>query len=135
TVRTEDVNGLDGGWFEVSEDTTFIPSDPANGRDHDGYIDTVIHNGYDHLAYFSPLDNPKPLMLTAGNWEVEKAPSAIDLKNNMVYFMATKDGPTQRHAYSVKLDGTELTPLTDVKAEGFYDVSFSTGAGYALVSY
>lgn len=135
TVRNEDVSALDGGWFEVSQDTTFIPSDPASGRNHDGYIDTVVHDGYDHLAYFSPLDNDKPIMLTSGNWEVVSAPSAIDLKNNLVYFMATKDGPIQRHAYHVKLDGSGLSPVTDTSKEGYYDVSFSKGAGYALVSY
>jgi len=135
TVRTEDVNALDGGWFEVSEDTTFIPANPSKGRPHDGYIDTVIHDGYDHLAYFTPLENPTPILLTQGKWEVVDAPSAIDLENNLVYFISTKDGSIQRHIYSVKLDGTDLKPLTDVSKEGYYDVSFSANAGYALLSY
>ncbi|KAI6862950.1 putative dipeptidyl-aminopeptidase, partial [Hortaea werneckii] len=80
TVRERDVQKLDGGWFEVSETTTFVPADPAKGRVHDGYIDTVIHNNWDHLAYFTPLDNPDPIMLTEGEWEVVKAPSSVDLK-------------------------------------------------------
>ena len=134
-IRTVDVTALDGGWFEVSEYTRFIPSDPSNGRLHDGYIDTIIHENYDHLAYFSPLDNQNPVLLTSGPWEVVDAPSAIDLKNNLVYFVATKESPIQRHVYSVKLDGTDLKPLTDTSKEGFYSVSFSTGAGYALLSY
>ncbi|KAL8822125.1 MAG: hypothetical protein Q9191_007135, partial [Dirinaria sp. TL-2023a] len=134
-TRTVNVTAIDGGWFEVSEYTRFIPSDPANGRPHDGYIDTVIHENYDHLAYFSPLDNPEPLLLTSGAWEVVDAPSAIDLKNNLVYFIATKESPIQRHVYSVKLDGTDLNPLSDTSKEGYYSVSFSTGAGYALLSY
>ncbi|KAL8871654.1 MAG: hypothetical protein Q9174_002560, partial [Haloplaca sp. 1 TL-2023] len=134
-VRTVDVNAIDGGWFEVSEETQFIPGDPGNGRVHDGYVDTVIHEGYDHLAYFTPLDNPKPVLLTSGKWEVVKAPSAVDLDNNLVYFVATKDGSTQRHVYSVKLDGTDLKAMTDTSKAGYYEVSFSTGAGYALLSY
>ena len=134
-IRTVDVTALDGGWFEVSEYTRFIPSDPGNGRPHDGYIDTVIHDNYDHLAYFSPLDNPEPTMLTSGPWEVVNAPSAVDLKNNLVYFVATKEAPIQRHVYSVKLDGTDLKPLSDTTIEGYHSVSFSTGAGYALLSY
>lgn len=36
TIRTENVAELDGGWFEVSQKTTFVPADPANGREHDG---------------------------------------------------------------------------------------------------
>ena len=134
-VRTLDLTALDGGWFEVSEDTRFIPSDPSNGRPHDGYIDTVIHDNYDHLAYFSPLDNPEPVLLTSGPWEVVRAPSAVDMKNNLVYFVATKESPIQRHVYSVKLDGTDLKPLSDTSQDGYHSVSFSTGAGYALLSY
>ncbi|KAL8896744.1 MAG: hypothetical protein Q9207_007561 [Kuettlingeria erythrocarpa] len=134
-IREVDVNAIDGGWFEVSEETRFIPSDPGKGRDHDGYIDTIIHEGYDHLAYFSPLDNPKPILLTSGNWEVVKAPSAVDFSQNLVYFISTQESSTQRHVYSVKLDGTDLKPITDTSKAGYYDVSFSTGAGYALLSY
>ncbi|KAJ5967517.1 hypothetical protein N7501_003765 [Penicillium viridicatum] len=134
-VRSEDIAALDGGWVEPSQSTRVIPADPKNGRPHDGYVDTVIYEGYDHLAYFTPFDNPEPVMLTKGNWEVVKAPSAVDLKKGLVYFIATKEAPTQRHVYSVKLDGSDLRPLTDVSAPGFFDVSFSHGAGYGLLSY
>ncbi|KAL8780995.1 MAG: hypothetical protein Q9194_000597 [Teloschistes cf. exilis] len=134
-IRSVDVNAIDGGWFEVSEETRFIPGDPGNGRPHDGYVDTVIHQGYDHLAYFTPLDNPKPVLLTSGNWEVVKAPSAVDLDQNIVYFVSTKDGSTQRHVYSVRLDGSDMRAVSDTSKAGYYDVSFSTGAGYGLLSY
>ncbi|KAF2836505.1 putative dipeptidyl-aminopeptidase B [Patellaria atrata CBS 101060] len=136
TVRTQDVNALDGGWMEVSEDTTYIPADPGNGRAHDGYIDTVIHEGYDHLAYFTPLDNPEPKLITNGNWEVVNAPSAIDLKNNIVYFVATKESSIQRHVYYTSFtNDSTIQPLTDTSKEGYYDISFSKSAGYALLSY
>ncbi|KAL8750985.1 MAG: hypothetical protein Q9199_006728, partial [Rusavskia elegans] len=134
-IRTVDVNAIDGGWFEVSEETRFIPGDPGKGRNHDGYIDSVVHEGYDHLAYFTPLDNPEPMFLTSGKWEVVKAPSAVDLDNNLVYFVSTKEGSTQRHVYSVKLDGSDLEAVSDTSKAGYYEVSFSTGAGYALLSY
>lgn len=134
-VRSDDIAALDGGWVEPSQSTRVIPADPENGRPHDGYINTVIYEGYDHLAYFTPFDNPEPVMLTKGNWEVVKAPSAVDLKKGLVYFVATKEAPTQRHVYSVKLDGSDLRPLTDVSAPGFFEVSFSHGAGYGLLSY
>ncbi|EKV04244.1 Pheromone maturation dipeptidyl aminopeptidase DapB [Penicillium digitatum] len=134
-VRSDDIAALDGGWVEPSQSTRVIPADPQNGRPHDGYIDTVIYEGYDHLAYFTPFDNPVPVMLTKGNWEVVKAPSAVDLKKGLVYFVATKEAPTQRHVYSVKLDGSDLRPLTNISAPGFFEVSFSHGAGYGLLSY
>ena len=134
-VRTKDINKVDGGWFEVTEKTTYVPSDPSNDRPHAGYIDTVIHEGYDHLAYFTPLDNPEPLMLTSGPWEVVDSPSSIDLVANLVYFVATKESSIQRHVYTVNLDGSGLQHISYSDKEGYYDVSFSTGSGFALLSY
>ncbi|KAF2750594.1 putative dipeptidyl-aminopeptidase B [Sporormia fimetaria CBS 119925] len=135
TVRTEDVQALDGGWFEVSQGTTFVPSDPQAGRNKDGYIDTIIHEGYDHLGYFTPMDNPKPIILTQGKWEVVDAPSAIDLKNNLVYYLSTERSSIERHAYVVKLDGTGKQQVMPESDSGYYDVHFSTSGGYALISY
>ena len=134
-VRTRNVDELDGGWFEVTEKTTFIPSDPENNRPHAGYVDTVIHEGYDHLAYFTPLDNADPIMLTSGAWEVVDAPSAVDLVANLVYFIATKESSIQRHVYTVNLDGTGLQHISNAEEEGYYDASFSTGSRFALLSY
>ncbi|KAJ6444854.1 dipeptidyl aminopeptidase [Purpureocillium lavendulum] len=135
TINDINIAEIDGGWFEISHKMTYIPADAANGREHDGYVDTIIHDNFEHLAYFTPVDNPKPILLTKGDWEVVDAPSAVDLKNNLVYFVATKESSIQRHVYSVKLDGSGLTPLTDTSAEGYYSASFSSGAGYALLSY
>ncbi|ROW02023.1 hypothetical protein VPNG_07635 [Cytospora leucostoma] len=135
TVRTVDVGKLDGGWFEISQKTQYIPADPEKGRPDAGYIDTVIYDDGDHLAYFTPLDSSEPVMLTKGKWEVDNAPSAVDLENNLVYFIATKESSIQRHVYSVKLDGTDLKAFTNISQEGYYSASFSTGAGYVLLSY
>ena len=134
-VREDDVKALDGGWFEVSEETRYIPGDPSNDRPHSGYIDTVIKGGYDHLAYFTPLDNPEPIMITTGEWEVVDGPSAVDLRANLVYFVATKESSIQRHVYTVNLDGTALQHYSEHRSEGYYDVTFSTGVGFALLSY
>ncbi|KAI0164630.1 dipeptidyl peptidase IV N-terminal region-domain-containing protein [Xylariaceae sp. FL1272] len=134
TVRTVDVGKIDGGWFEISHDTTYIPADTDNGRPEDGYLDTVIHDNGDHLAYFSPLDTDEPVMLTKGDWEVVEAPSAIDLKSNVAYFVATKESSIQRHVYSVKFDGSDLKAITDTSKEGYYRPSFSRKAGYVLMS-
>ncbi|CBF83695.1 protein ste13 [Aspergillus nidulans FGSC A4] len=134
-IRIQDISELDGGWVEPTQSVRFIPADPDKGRPFDGYLDTVVHEGYDHLAYFTPLDNPEPIMLTSGEWEVVDAPTAVDLTRGLVYFIATKEAPTERHLYRVRLDGSDLTPLTDTSQPGYYSVSFSDGAGYALLSY
>ncbi|OJD12250.1 hypothetical protein AJ78_07120 [Emergomyces pasteurianus Ep9510] len=134
-VRREDVNALDGGWVEPSQSTRFVPADPDRGRFEDGYIDTVIYEGRDQLAYFTPVDNPNPIMLTKGHSEVVNAPSGIDLKRGLVYFIVAGNEPWERHVYSVKLDGTSLQPVTNVTESSYYSVSFSSGAGYALLNY
>lgn len=134
TVRTQDVQALDGGWFEVSQRTTFVPSNPSKGRNHDGYIDTIIHEGYDHIGYFTPLDNPEPIVLTKGKWEVVDAPSVVDLENNLVYYISTERSSIERHPYVVKLDGTGKREVMENAAAGYYEASFSTGGGYALIS-
>ncbi|KAG6017685.1 hypothetical protein E4U43_000507 [Claviceps pusilla] len=135
TVKSINIAEIDGGWFEISQTAKYVPADPSNGRPHDGYVDTVIYQGYEHIGYFTPMDNPEPIMLTSGSWEVENAPSAIDLTNNLVYFVGTKESSIQRHVYAVKLDGSNLTSLTDTSSEGYYTVSFSSNAGFALLSY
>ena len=135
-IRSRDVAAEDGGWFEISHSMTFIPADPKNGRSDDGYVDAVIHEGFEHVAYFTPLTNSDPIMLTSGEWEVEDAPSAVELKGNLVYFVAAKEASIQRHVYSVSLLGdSEPKPLTETKGEAYYGVSFSKGAGYALLTY
>ncbi|KAG6042082.1 hypothetical protein E4U41_006203 [Claviceps citrina] len=135
TVNSINMAEIDGGWFEISQTMTYVPADPGNGRPQDGYVDTVIHQGYEHIGYFTPMDNPKPIMLTSGSWEVQDAPSAVDLAHNLVYFVGTRESSIQRHVYSVKLDGSNLTALTDTSSEGYYAVSFSSNAGFALLSY
>lgn len=134
-VRSDDIASLDGGWVEPTQSTRYIPAAPEKGRTHDGYIDVIPHEGYDHLAYFTPLDNPTPTLLTSGEWEVVGGPAAVDLENDIVYFIATKEGPTQRHVYSVKLDGSDLKPITNTSEIGYYGASFSKGGGYVLMTY
>jgi dipeptidyl aminopeptidase len=135
TVRTENVAELDGGWFEVSQKTTFVPADPDNGRKDDGYIDTIIHKGFDHIGYFSPLDTDKPVLLTQGEWEVVDAPSRVDLKNNLVYYLSTEKSSMERHAYSVYLNGTGKSEVLKDGGSGYYGASFSAGGSYALITY
>ncbi|KIW25208.1 uncharacterized protein PV07_08406 [Cladophialophora immunda] len=135
TVRIVDLKDVDGGWIEPSQQTKYIPADPANGRPEDGYVDIVISDNGNHLAYFSPLNSSIPVMLTRGSWEVDGGPAAIDLKNNLVYFIAAKEAPTQRHLYSVKLDGTDFASLVPTDEAAYWESSFSAGAGYVSLKY
>ena len=134
-IRTDDIGKLDGGWVEPQQRSVYVPADPSNGRPQEGYIEQMPAEFGDHLAYFTPLDNPNPIMLTKGDWEVEAGPSAVDFKTNLVYFVSTKEGSTQRHVYSVKLDGSDMTPLTNTSAISYYEPNFSAAAGYQVLTY
>src|SRR5579859_635975 len=65
---------------------TYIPADPARERLHDGYIDVVNRDGYNHLGYFSPLNSSIPDYITGGNWEVTGGLAGFDKDTNAVYF-------------------------------------------------
>ncbi|ANZ77179.1 BA75_03614T0 [Komagataella pastoris] len=134
-VRFQDAKSTKS-WFEIEHNTMFIPKDASVGREQDGYIDTIDVNGYNHLAYFSPPDNPNPkIILTSGEWEVVDSPSAFDFKRNVVYFTATKKSSIERHVYSVGIDGKLLNNVTDVSSDGYYSTSFSPGARFVLLSH
>ncbi|KIV95468.1 hypothetical protein PV10_03122 [Exophiala mesophila] len=135
TVRTIDLRDIDGGWLEPTQHMTYIPADLKHGRELDGYVDTIISEDRVHLAYFSPLNTSTPLSLTTGKWEVDGGPKAVDLKNNIVYFIGTVQAPTQRHLYSVQLNGSAFHSLVPDHEPGYWDASFSSGSGYINLQY
>ena len=132
TVRSVDLT-VDGGWVEPGQESIYVPADPSNGRPHDGYISLTVSEDSDHLGYYTPIDNAEPIMLTKGKWEVEGGPLAVDLKNNLVYFKSTYVDPTQRHIFSVKLDGSDMQPVVSLD-KGYWEASFSDKAGYIDLS-
>ncbi|KAI9345032.1 dipeptidyl peptidase IV N-terminal region-domain-containing protein, partial [Obelidium mucronatum] len=121
--------------------------------------------GYTHIAYYNSLTAKTPThWLTKGDFEVTHI-SHIDNDRGIVYYLATSpgsggggagDGSMQRHLYSVKVgdaggsghgrghhrDGKSSgsdrrnegigAPVGEV---GWYDVSFSKGGEYYLVTY
>ncbi|SCV05543.1 LANO_0H09802g1_1 [Lachancea nothofagi CBS 11611] len=124
------------GWWEITHNTMYVSQDSSKGRKQDGYVDLVPLNGYNHLAYFSPADTTKPIMLTDGDWEVVNGPTAIDFETNDVYFIGTKKSSMERHIYSVNLhEPLKVKEITDTTEEGYFSVSFSSGCRFALVSH
>lgn len=137
-VRTET---MENGWFEVAFDTFYIPKNEVAGLEHDGYIDTVVVDGYNHLAYFSPPSNPEGVLLTKGQWEIEDGQVSFDYTDNEIYFISTMKSPVERHVHSVNLlealDGQlpQIKNITDTSKEGYYRGSFSSGSRYLLLTY
>jgi dipeptidyl aminopeptidase/acylaminoacyl peptidase len=112
-------------------------------------------HGYAHLAYFADYHSSKPSRwLTTGPWEID-AVTGIDIDSNKVYFTSTEVNSTQRHLYSVTLDGikTKMTPPKDISDKvtvvpdlntpigskvgeiGYYDASFSPNCRYFTLAY
>ena len=135
-VRKLTTNSSGVGWFEARDGVIFVPKDVSRGIKDDGYIDTVVKDGYSHLAYFSPLDVKDPVFLTAGKWEVVDGVRMFDHSRNSAYFISTKAGSTERHLYSVALDKPgKISNLTDESTSGYYSADFSSGGGYCILSY
>ncbi|PSK35670.1 hypothetical protein C7M61_004459 [Candidozyma pseudohaemuli] len=145
-VNTDDSKGelvrkhhAKDSWFEVTSNAIYVPRNESAGIKHDGYIDLIVHEGYNHLAYFSPPESSEGKLLTSGQWEV--LTNVFDFLNNEIYFLATKKSSVERHIYSVSLTDAihsqkqpSIKNVTDVSAEGWFGASFSSGARFALVS-
>ncbi|CAG8569570.1 5544_t:CDS:10 [Ambispora leptoticha] len=112
TVREENAEEQDGGWFEIAQSIVYIPK--SDTRKKDAYIDLVNNNGYLHLAMFSPIDSSNPTFLTSGEWE---------------------ESSIERHVYSITFDGKNKTALTDTSKPGQYSVDFSPGTNYYNLKY
>lgn len=130
-----DVEDIDGGWFEISQNTHFLPANVKHGRPDDGYIDVVISNGNLHLALFSPVDTKAPQLLTSGEWEVVGGTQAIDVERGLVYFLSTTRSALDRHLYSVSLVDGQIRTITDETRDGYYLASFSPNSGYYVLGY
>lgn len=129
-------------WFEITSNTLYIPRNASVGRPKDGYIDTVVVDGYNHLAYFLPPENPEGVLLTSGRWEVVGGVLSFDYTNNDLFFVATHKSSVERHIYSVNLAEAiasssrlpGLRNITDTSREGWFSGSFSSGSRYLLLT-
>ncbi|KAI7824647.1 dipeptidyl peptidase IV N-terminal region-domain-containing protein [Gamsiella multidivaricata] len=131
-VREWNAGIEDGGWIDMQQSIRYVA--PSKSVPEGGYLDIVNNNGYNHIALYTPIDNPAPKWLTSGEWEVQSI-AAVNGKEGLVYYISTEKSSLERHLYSVTLDSADRKSLTDVTLPGYYTASFSTGAGYYLLSY
>ncbi|KAF9313541.1 hypothetical protein BG003_005079 [Podila horticola] len=131
-VREWNAGEEDGGWIDMQQSIRYVA--PSKAVSAGGYLDIGNNNGYNHIALYTPINNPNPKWLTSGEWEVQTI-SAVDDITGTIYYISTEKSGVERHLYSVSLASGEREALTDVAQTGFYAASFSTGAGYYLLSY
>ncbi len=106
-----------------------------------GFIWASERTGFRHL-YVYDADGNEIRPLTQGNWQVDSL-AGVDAKNEVVYFMASKETPTESHLYQVSLLGGEPHRLTtepgmhsvvlDIKRKRFVDVQQSIENSPTLV--
>ncbi len=78
--------------------------------DEGGFIWASERAGFNHLYLYDGEGNlVRPL--TGGDWQVDSL-TGVDQKRGVIYFTATKDGPTERHLYRVSIHGGDIEKLT-----------------------
>ena len=109
-------------WVEVNNDFKVLPSGNQ-------FLWGSWRDGYTHLYLYS-FDSANPLsadakldhQITKGDWEVLRL-EGVDASGQTIFFAANKDDDREQHLFSIKLDGTGLTPLTP--APGWHALSVS----------
>ncbi|RSH95247.1 hypothetical protein EHS25_000333 [Saitozyma podzolica] len=123
-VRKLGKNGEEGddGWIDHGQNVVPVKSP-------EGYLDIVPKEGYNHLAFFSPVDASEPVWLTSGDWEVTEI-SGMDETASTAHLYSAPIPTTSASGYEQNYQA-----LTDVKQPGYHDVSFSPGGGYYVLQY
>lgn len=96
-------------WVDLHDELTFLESSPR-------FIWASSRSGYRHL-YLYENDGRLVRPLTGGDWSVigngfTPAMQGVDERRGVVYFMANRDTPLERHLYSASLSGSEPRRLT-----------------------
>lgn len=110
-------------WLEyapgAAQPTLFLTehSEPWLNLDHDTRFletgETVLsseRSGFRHLYLHDRAGEPVR-MLTSGDWVVTRL-VAVDERGRRAYFEGTREGVTERHLYTVPLDGGQVERLT-----------------------
>lgn len=97
--------------FEESDSKYVHPTHPLTwvpGKEH-AFIWQSERDGYNHL-YLYNTEGKLLQQVTKGTWVVNEL-LGFNKNEGQVLFTASKDGALEKHAYKVKLDGSELTRL------------------------
>ncbi|KAL2812949.1 dipeptidyl peptidase IV N-terminal region-domain-containing protein [Aspergillus granulosus] len=133
--ETEVVYERDGtdGWLDNLLSMAYVGSLGSENTSSSYYVDLSDHSGWAHLYLFS-VSGGEPIALTEGEWEVTRIVS-IDQERELVYYLSTQHHSTERHLYSVSYSTFEIKPLVDDTVAAYWSASFSSKAGYYILSY
>ena len=133
------LNDSNDSW--IDRDPFTVPGEIGTWTTKGGFSSAILENGeilwisekdgFSHIYRNRPDGRPIN-QVTRGNWEVNNI-SAIDTKNEIIYFSGKKETETENHLYSIKFNGSRLKRLT--KEKGSHSSSFSPTLNYFINSY
>ena len=111
----------DDCWITISDDIYFLKTHPS-------FVWYSERSGYTHL-YLYGINGKLICPLTEGEWDVTEL-VYVDEKQQLVYFIGTRDGIRERHLYRVCLDGKKLIRLTN--QPGTHSVNMSEQGNFFI---
>ena len=122
-------------WVNVSDDLHFI----KNGKE---FLWVSERSGYAHIYRYS-IDGALINQVTKGEWAVvasggsafwvRKSISAVDDKNEIIYFTAQEKSATEKYLYSIGYNGAGMKRIS--VEEGTHAINFSPDTRYFLDTY
>ena len=111
-------------WVNLNFDLRFL-------ADNKHFVWASERDGFKHL-YLYRNNGELVRQITQGDWVVESI-KAIDEKKGLIYFQGRKDTVLESHIYSVSLDGSNITRLSE--ANRFHSATFSSDASVYVDSH
>lgn len=108
-------------YVEINDDLTYLD-------DKKHFILTSEKDGYNHI-YLYDVNGTFVRQITKGEWEVTKY-YGYDAKSQKIYYQSTESSPLQRDVYTINLDGTGKTKLS--QKAGWNKADFSKGFKYFI---
>lgn len=119
-------------WVNVNDDFRILKSG-------DRFLWTSWHDGHTHIYLYSfnasdpaSADAKLDRQLESGDYEVIEI-SGVNEASGTVFFIANKGDPRQEKLYSVKLDGSDMQPVSS--ADGSYAAAFADDGNHFVETY
>jgi dipeptidyl-peptidase-4 len=115
----------DPHWINLEGDVEFLKDDKR-------FLWTSQRDGGFRHIFLSSNDGKSVKQLTKGDWEVT-AINAVNEAEDRIYYTSSEPTPTERHLYTMKLDGSGKRQLTAPNYT--HNVSMSPTGAYYLDTY
>ena len=108
-------------YIDITDNLTFLD-------DNENFVINSESDGYNHI-YLYNFKLKKLTQLTKGQWDVMEI-KGVDNKKKLVYYISAEDSPLERYLYTIKLDGSKQTKISQRK--GWNKIEFSKNYKYYI---